>query len=300
MKLVSNDVPGLSNAWIEAALYFDALYQSEERGQYSTTQLIMPVRHVFLNRRHDDEITLDITDRANLLVGSAGHAALAAAAPDDAMTEERFTINVLGIEIGIKPDRVDLIPNTDPPEYLNIDFKFASVWSVILGDKDEWTNQGIINSYALRSIGINVTQAQAEIKLTDWALRDAIKDTSYPPKCLAVVPIKLLGDLSALVYLEERVKLFLDNEDVADDELPLCSHKERWAKDDVFAVMKRGAKRATKVCTSKAEATDYMNAKGYGPEYESIFRPGESTRCIRFCPANRWCSQYRAERNNKQ
>jgi len=300
VKVVNTQVPGLSKAWLEAALFLDEVYDDEYKGDYTTTKLTAPTRYVLLHKRHDAELQEDVQNRAASIAGSGVHEVLRMASQHygHKLCEQRFTIEFAGKEIGIKADRVDPIQYTEPLEYKLIDFKCCKTWAVMLGDKEEWIWQGRINAYALKQIGINVTIAQDEAMFKDWSLGNLEKAKSsgqhdYPRTAIGIIPIPLVDDEEVEDYMQKRIGLLEDYKDMPDDDLPLCSHDERWAKADTFAVMKKGAQRATKVCTTRSEADQYMRQKGYSDNvYSIVFRPGVSTRCEHYCAANRFCNQY--------
>jgi hypothetical protein len=282
---------GLSQAWMNAVKADDEAY--DKVGWRSVTNLISPVRASILRERHDEEVVEDVSDRIWALLGSACHYVLEKAADEDSLTEQRFTIEVLGKEISLKPDRVEVIPNTDPAEYHLKDLKITSVWSVILDTKIEWVTQTNIYAYALRTIGINVTRISMEVLMKDWQHKEAIRDKTYPQDKVAVVPIEVWTDEAVKELLEKRVRAFLEAEEMGDADLPECTEQERWARPDKFAITKKGAKRATKVCASRPEAERYMEDKGYTEStHEIVFRAGTSVRCEKYCSAKPFCNQY--------
>ena len=140
MNIVSEEVHGLSAAWVEAAQYLDEVYEAEYKGDRTTTQLTSPTRKVILYDRYDDQMQEDVQQRAAAVIGSGVHEILKMAAEHNGHTlcEQRFTIPMCGLEIGIKADRVDVIPYTEPLEYKLIEFKSCKTWAVMLGEKDDW------------------------------------------------------------------------------------------------------------------------------------------------------------------
>jgi hypothetical protein len=114
-----------------------------------------------------------------------------------------------------------------------------------------------------------------------------------------------------------RLADHLEARDMDGDILPECSDQEMWAKEDNYAIKRTGNKSATKVISSKpyidngedpedakisaaAEAGTLaaeMNAKLKGKEADRAYfiehRPGERTKCLRFCDARIFCSQFK-------
>jgi len=313
MDIICSRKPGLSNAWYEAAQYLDEVYEAEYRGWKSTTQLVAPTRMVLLYERHDHEMCEDVQERANIIGGSGTHEILKMAAEHygHKLCEQRFTIPFSEREIGIKADRVDPIPNTEPLEFKLIEFKECKTWAIILGEKEDWIWQCRIQAYALRQIGINVTQAQVDALIKDWSISNLEKaqreHKDYPEHQILDIHIDLGSDSEVEEYLSSRIQLLLENETVPDDELPECTPKERWMRDECFKIWKRGKTDKASVATVKDEngrrvpmttrqmAEDAMEEKGYSTaDYEIRYHPGQCTRCKHYCTARTFCNQYLA------
>jgi hypothetical protein len=73
-----------------------------------------------------------------------------------------------------------------------------------------------------------------------------------------------------------------------------CSDEERWTKPDTWAVMKKGAKRATKVFDNVDAAKSH--ADGLGAGYGIVKRDGGRTRCENYCSVADFCTQWAMER----
>jgi hypothetical protein len=101
--------------------------------------------------------------------------------------------------------------------------------------------------------------------------------------------LRLWNDADIKDLLHERIKLHLDAFAQRDEELTHCTPEEMWEKPSKFAVMKPGAKRATKVFDSLADAEDFVSG-----DMVIQLRPGERTRCERYCPVKEYCHQFKA------
>ncbi len=285
---------GLSKVWVDAVKFDDY----DKVGWRSATGLVAPVQQQLLMARHYEDIEEDVVDRMWLLLGSAVHEVLQRAAKtaenDDAsLTEERFLVEFEGKEISLKPDRVELIPGTFPLKYHLKDFKISTVWSVIHGLKKDWECQFNLYAYGLRKIDINVTEISAEVLLKDWKEIEALRNRDYPQNVVEVMPVRVWSDSECETYLSERVAAFDGAESLPDADLPPCTEQERWAVPDKLAIVKKGAKRATKVCSSRMDVDSYMSEKGITSNTHNVeFRPGESKRCEKYCTVTRWCDQY--------
>jgi len=181
------------------------------------------------------------------------------------------------------------------------DWKVTSCYSFLLGDKPEWEAQ--LNCYAwlYRQNGFQVTKLQIVAILRDWMASRAEKEPDYPQCAVMVVEIPLWEPTVIQEYIEHRVRIHQEAEDVPDDWLNPCSPQERWEKPTTWAVMKKGNKRATRVYEEEPMARAHMlqqsalNAK----DFEIVERPGESVRCERYCKAAPFCSQKKEMDNAK-
>jgi len=285
---------GLSDCWVNAVKAFIEAY--DKIGWKSATDLNAPVQQVQLRLRHDDEIVEDVSDHLWALLGSACHVVLEAGADENALTEMRFRIPILGKEISMKPDRIEPIPNTDPQEYHLKDFKITTVWTWIFDDKLEWVSKTNMYAFGLRSIGINVTKASHEMLFKDWSGRDLIeakqRERRYPPEKVAVMPVELWTVEAAKATLEKRVSEHLAGEKPEDHELPECSEEERWHRGDTFKVIKKGAKQAYRNFSTRLEAEEFRSTISKPDLYDIKFFMGKSMRCEDYCPAKPFCHQY--------
>ena len=281
---------GLSTSWINAATAFDNDY--DKCGWKSCTQLISPPIIALLRERHANEIVEDISDAIWKILGSATHVILEKSAEAEAITEQRIIIKVLGKEVSMKNDRCEKIPETDPIEYHLKDYKVVRVNAWKYGAKVEQIAQLNILRFGLATYGFNVTKLSLEMLLRDWNDLDAIKSPhDYPDAQVMPVQVPLWDIAQAELYLQERVQLFIDCETMSDNELPICTPKERWQRPDKFAVLKPKAAKAYRTFLSRPEADDFL-AKMKTPGYHVEFRPGECVRCTRFCSVNKWCRFY--------
>ena len=78
---------------------------------------------------------------------------------------------------------------------------------------------------------------------------------------------------------------------VPDDELPECTDEQLW-KENKWAVMKRGAKRAVSGGVKDNEMDAVNMAADLGPDYYVEARPGKARAC-KYCDARQFCHQYK-------
>lgn len=166
------------------------------------------------------------------------------------------------------------------------DYKLTSVWKLIKGDMDEWTQQLNIYAAILRHNGYPVKQVQVIALLRDWSKREAERDPFYPQAQVVNVNLPLWDHERAVAFIRMRIAAH----EAAKTALPECTPAERWAKDPVWAVKKKGAKRAVKLFATEDEARTFI---GLDNALSLEYRPGESVRCQAYCSANRFCDFYK-------
>jgi len=262
-------------------------------GNISVTQLIKSPRQRWLEIRHSDEIEVDVVDRLWSLLGQAVHYILEKAVDkhSEQIAEERVSATLGGWTVSGQADL------WTAPAKLE-DYKVTSVWSYILGGKIEWEQQLNMLAYLYRSIGFPVEQAQIVAIFRDWSRKKAEVNREYPSTPVKIIPVKLWSNEEVEEYMLERIKVHKEAESVPDDELPFCTEHEKWQKPNTWAVMKNKNKRATRVFESKEEAENYIadiQPRDPKNKYHIVFRPGEPTRCLHYCPARPFCNQYLQE-----
>ncbi len=103
-------------------------------------------------------------------------------------------------------------------------------------------------------------------------------------------------------YVLERVRIHQEAEflRLTGDKLPLCTDQERWKSEAKFAVIKKGNKRAKRVCSSLADAEKYIEDNEL-KKFEIVERPSIPNRCAQgWCPIAEWCDQYQDELNQEK
>lgn len=294
---------------------------------FSVNELIKSPRQVLIARRHAHEIIKDVAMEIYRILGTAVHALLWASAKRMNerggkayyQAEERlffhFTVQNRTVVVSGEPDLVS-------PEGVIDDYKVTAVWSWLRGIKEEWEKQ--LNLYAMfRTMAGHVTTGLSIcFILRDWNVNEVVQE-GYPPAGAQKMEVKLWTFDEQLAFLKERIAVHLDAMDFDDDLLPECTDKDMWAKEDAWAVKRTGNKVASKVFSSKfhleegrkadpefstedANALTIKEAQAYaealegklkGKEKERGYfvehRPGERTRCLRFCDARSFCSQFK-------
>jgi hypothetical protein len=246
----------------------------------SVTGLLKPPKMSQLTFLHDEEIVEDVSERIWALLGQLVHGLLERANVKG-VAERRLSIEVEGWKVS---GAMDL---HEDHGYLT-DYKLTSVWKLVKGDLDEWEKQMNLYAVLLRAKGHAVTKMQIVAILRDWSKREAEKDPTYPQAQIVNVIIPLWAPEKAEAYMRDRV--ILHKQARLTGELPDCTDKERWVRDEKWAVKKIGQKRAVNggVFDTLAAAQAFM---GFDKDKEIEHRPGVSTRCQSYCQAFKWCKQ---------
>lgn len=246
---------------------------------YSITTLLQPPRKVFLERHHADEIEEDVSDRIWSLMGQAVHAILERA-ETTAIKERRLYCEIDNVTASGQMDHFVV-----SKRHLS-DYKVTSVYKVKAGIPREFEEQ--LNCYAwlLLANGEEVTKLDAVCFLRDWSKQEAKRNKDYPQSQVVVLPARVWSPNEQLNFLRARIALH----EAAKKSLPECTKEERWARSDVYAVMREGRKTAIKLFSNKEEAEERaLKEKGFVQ-----FRPGQNIRCDSYCAAARFCEQYQA------
>lgn len=254
--------------------------------------VIQPVQLRALMKRHDSEMEEDASDRIFSLMGTLLHDVLEKSAKnlDDCTTEQALTTEVLGWKV---TGHYDLTEFTLDGELLT-DWKLTSIYA--MKDKNlkpEWDAQVNIYAELLRLSGKIVSKAQIVAIGRDWSKSRAAREPDYPQRQVIIKPVTLWPSETVHAYLTERVALHqrADREGV----WPECTPEERWARPAQVAIMKKGNKKATKLCDDETQANRWINnnvADSHAHLYYLEPRPGESIRCASYCPVSQFCSQW--------
>lgn len=250
---------------------------SKGEADMSVTGLLRPPRLAVLEERFQHEIVEDVSDRIWSLLGQSIHTILERA-NRTAIAERRLSIEVEGWKVSGGMDVYE-------ENGTLIDYKTTSVWKVISGDLDEWEKQLNLYAVILRHHGYAVNKLQVIALLRDWSKMEAARDLTYPQASVVNINIKLWDPDRAYQFLRERIILHKQ----ARVTLPECSSKDRWARPDVWAVMKIGRKTAVKLYPTENEARAHV---GFDKNLFVIHRQGLSVRCKSYCPVSKFCTQY--------
>lgn len=259
-----------------------------EPNEWRVTSLLKGIRESILERRHEHEIKRDVSDMIWLLFGTAVHSILERQEEGaEEIKEARIKVPVGDYILSGQFDLYDAATQTIT------DYKTTSVWKIIFGDFEDWHRQLLIYAWMMKQTGFPVQRGQIIAILKDHSKRDARIKADYPPLPVKAIPFTFdevdFADIET--WLQARFADIAEAEKLPDYKLPLCTLEERFNDGDKFAVMKKGKKRALKVCNSEFEAEVWMQANS-GDYIER--RPGEDKKCIDYCAVANFCSHYQA------
>lgn len=179
------------------------------------------------------------------------------------------------------------------------DYKFCSTYQWIFPEaRKKWEEQTNIYAYMLRlELGLNITGIRVVAFFRDWSAGKLMTGGNYPPRQIYEVTMPL--------WPEEKTKEVIDyylnkHREAEAGRVPECTGDIRWATADIYAVRKKGLKKALsgglKESRRAAEMFITENNHKHGGGLEIEFRPGISRRCQQFCVVSAHCPQWQAEK----
>lgn len=257
----------------------------------SATTLMKPTKAVILSKRYKDQLKVDVSDLIASSLGGAIHDSIETVETPNVSKETRVSrLMSVGESIYSVTGKYDILEQKEDGTFTLRDVKTTSVWAYIYGGKDEDYRKQLSIYRWLLSIDKNINDVGfIDFFFTDWQSSKAKMDSSYPQQRLAPgYRIELMSVEETEAWIKERLTLVENNKDAHDENLPPCTRSELWMSNDEYAVMKKGAKRATKLCDSREEALAYMKEKEINGFVQ--LRPAKVKRC-NYCPALPFCSQ---------
>jgi len=273
---------------------------------YWLTKILMPPKVVELERRHYDEIEVDVTDKVSRIIGTALHDWISRRLDKtNRLSEEKAYIDLSTFDVHTcrpketikQQDWYDKdtmyvsckLDCYDPDEEIVEDYKTTKSWTVVIdgGMKPDWIQQLNVYAYVLRKLGFPVKGARAVLWITDWQKSKA-NEERYPKAPIHISPATLLPDEEIEVFLKERVRAHVQALNVEkDDQIPECSPEERWSRPTTYAVMRTGRKTAVRVFDEMGMAE--AKKAELGKDHYVEERPGCNTRCEGYCTVADFC-----------
>ena len=257
---------------------------SRGEASYSATGLLRPPQMAALYDNYSDYISKDVSEELWTLFGSAVHLILEGTKAPEYVTEERLYCAVDGVRLSGQIDVQHIQP--DGSRVLQ-DYKTRKAYGVMNNDSDE--KQLNIYRYIAMQNEIEVSGLQVINLIKDWSRHEAERREGYPPTDIYIQDIPIWSDQKIESFVKERIRL---HEEAANGNAVLCTDDERWLRDEKFAVMKEGRKRAVRVFDSMEEAETFIAAQKDADKHIVDHRRGQPTRCISFCDVRDFCPQF--------
>lgn len=285
------NVLNLPQPFVDAAT---SNYKPKDK-RYSVTKVLGGTCEAILGKRHYDEIDSDVADQVWLLFGSAVHKILEESKETDSQLKE----NWVSAEVGNGYTISGIFDLYDDDTKTVTDYKTCSCWKITFGDFDDWRKQTLMYCWILRQMGFDARHGEIVALIKDHSQRKARFEPDYPK-----FPVYKIGwDFTEDDFekIEAEIKDWFEmvecEERKPDDELLPCTPEQRWHKDDKWAVMKKGAKKALKLWDNPDAAWEMAaqkNKVAKGMPYYVEFRVGEDSKCEGYCSVAQFCPYYKA------
>jgi hypothetical protein len=285
----------LTNRYSLPAAFAKAVAEQREHKPrtISITELIKPPRVLALERLHDAEVEMDVSDFLPQWFGSACHGYLDRYAKGT-FSEQTLSVEVDGWTVHGTPDSLEWLTVEDA---VLIDWKTTLVRSLAY-EREEWVQQTNLYAHLARLCGLPpVSSIRVWAFLRDWDAMVMARDPEYPRAGVVRRDIALWSEEAADAYFHERLAAHRAAQE--DGELPYCTDEERWKRSRWALTAVRNQK-ATRLFDTEDEAWAFAEARLDSIQvprdwYTVEKRVGEPVRCARFCRAAPWCGQYQAE-----
>lgn len=259
-------------------LLLDDRYEKGD-SEYSTTELISPPQRTWIKAQGVEEISTP-TSSFYAVLGTILHRVLQDyAKEDEGEIAERRLFNVInGHGVSGCIDLYETHTRTVS------DWKF--IGGVQTEIKEDHLRQLHMNGYLAEEAGWEVENVAITYYQRDWKTLQALIDPNYPK----------IGIKTIVVPYNRAEGIRLWETTVADHAAAKagnprdCTLSEKWQSPPTFALMKPGAKRASKLCSTLDEAE-----KEKKPGQIVQARPGERTFCLFFCKLSHGCLQFKRE-----
>lgn len=283
--MIVTNVRNLPMPFVDAA-HSDYEYKPNE---YRVTTLLKGVREILLTERHRDEITADASEMVWAIFGTAVHSILERGREGVNQIKENRLRETFG-EYTIS-GQFDLY---DADTATITDYKTCSVWRVVDGNYSEWERQMLIYGLMLRKAGFDVKRGQIVALMKDHSKSKAKRERDYPKYPVQIISFEWdFTDFEKIEnYIRNKLAEIERYKNVPDDELPLCSLEERWAKPEKYAVMKKGRTKSLRNLPTYGEACAWQAEHG-GDYIET--RKARSPKCEEYCSCCEFCSFYNNE-----
>ena len=280
MKLTNKQ--NLPEAFVKAV----TLRRHNKPGRLSATTILNGTKHIILLDRHWDDIEEDVSEHFWAIQGIVAHKVLEDEGADE-FAEEFMSCEIDGITV---TGRID---NYNMRTGVITDWKNGSVWKIVYKDFEDWRKQGLIYAWLLKKNGFDAKTCRFIDIIRDHRKSEAKRKSGYPQTPLFVYEFAVTDEGLAEIetFIREKIAEYKQHKEMADDDIPPCTAKDRWDKPSKYKVMKQGRVTAVRVFDTNEEAEKLAAEKGKD-HYVKIF-PGESVRCLDYCSCCEFCNFYR-------
>jgi hypothetical protein len=256
--------------------------EDDNTTDYSVTSLVAPTQQTLLKKRYPGYAADDAMDRMFVLYGHLMHKLLEEHGHDDSITEKRFYKVVNDRMIS---GQLDHYKNR-----MITDYKCTSVYKIKKKNYDEWAKQLNLYSILVEEAGYEVDSLRLIVFARDW--RESESHEKDYPAPVVIVPLVKWSREARYRYLNTRVSLLVENENIADHHLPRCTNEERWMNEKDWAVLRPNRKSAVRVFASREEGLIWIKQEGREDD-ELTHRYNPPKRCIKYCSVKEKCNQHR-------
>lgn len=246
---------------------------SKAGSQFSVTELLSPPKRTWLKTKME-KVETPYSSFAALL-GTAVHKVLEdnADPSQGEIAERRFFMDIMGITVSGQCDFYEHRTVTD----------YKTTRGVQGQAKPDHVAQAHMNGRLAQHNGLEVQNISVLYIQLDWSNMQAQLNPTYPqsPFKIFIHPYdeKEADQLFARTVADHMQAALGDPRE--------CTDSEMWAKPDTYALMKPGAKRASKVCASLNEAEQEKK-----PGQIVQTRKGDRVYCRSFCGYNAVCESW--------
>jgi hypothetical protein len=270
-------------------------------GDYSVTDIISPPRVVHLKKRYGHIAKKTLDGSVAAMLGTAIHEYFEKYLElwcdkhdyDGYNLEEQVQIKRQGRKIS---GRTDIREDT-----ILYDLKSIKVWKLIFDpDLVEFHEQQNLYRLLIKlDLGVKIEQLNIVAIYKDWQEGNALRDRHYPQQQVIEYELSLWDYVDTERFLDTKLAELIRCEEIADEDLPICTRDERWERhpggDTIhYGILKnRKAKRATKVIRGGSLDDAVAVAQGMkGMTADSVIeiRYALPKRCQKYCDINEHCS----------
>jgi len=267
---------------------------SKGEANFSATELLRSPYERVMTNKFEEHLEEDLMDRVWSLFGSAVHEMLDRKAGKDVLPEERLFHTYAGKVVS---GQIDVQKTNDDGTVSLEDWKVTGAFaykSNKSGDSTSHVEQ--LNIYAdlmRKAKGIEITGIRVYYILKDWKEIYAASSEDYPQAPISYIDYPVWPKDKIEAFILDRVALHRKAEaQIEMGVLPaICTDKERWKKDDEWAVMKGPDEgRALRVFKQYEKAKDYLDkARQKHADAMIQIREGEYTKCLKYCDVREFC-----------